>query len=115
MPRQDNIERLQRAIETEGERINDRFKAGKIPDKEDYREMDRLKRALRSERIQATKEARRTDPLLNKTVGLKITEPEYDKLLEIAEARSMNISDLIRGMIRDHLFAKVEGEGQNKG
>jgi len=115
MPRQDNIERLQRAIETEGERINDRFKAGKIPDKEDYREMDRLKRALRSERIQATKEARRTDPLLDKTCSVKVSEAEYGKLLKIAEGRGVNISDLIRGLIRDHLFAKVEEEGENKG
>ena len=115
MPRQDNIERLQRAIETEEERINDRFKAGKIPDKEDYREMDRLKRALRSERTQATKEARRTDPLLDKRFSVKVSEPEYDKLLEIAKARNVNMSDLIRGMIRDHLFAKVEVEGKNKG
>jgi len=115
MTRQDNIERLQRAIETEGERINDRFKAGKIPDKEDYREMDRLKRALRSERIQATKEAKRTDPLLDKTCSVKISGVEYDKLLEVAEARNMNISDLIRVLIRDHLSTKVEEEGQNKG
>ena len=115
MSRQGEIERLQKAIETEEERINDRFKAGKIPDKEDYREMDRLKRALRSERIQATKEAKRTDPLLDKTCSVKISGVEYDKLLEVAEARNMNISDLIRVLIRDHLSTKVEEEGQNKG
>ena len=115
MSRQENIERLQRAIGTEEERINGLFKAGKIPDKEDYREMDRLKRALRSERIQATKEAKRTDPLLDKTCSVKISGVEYDKLLEVAEARNMNISDLIRVLIRDHLSTKVEEEGQNKG
>lgn len=115
MPRQGKIEELQRAIEAEEERINDRFRAGKIPDKEDYREMDRLKRALRSERIQATKEAKRTDPLLDKRFSVKVSEAEYDKLLEIAAARNMNFSDLIRGMIRDHLFAKVGVEGENKG
>jgi len=115
MTRQENIERLQRAIETEEERINDRFKAGKIPGKEDYRELDRLKRALRSERIQATKEARRTNPLLDKRFSVKVSEAEYDKLLKIAEGRGANISDLIRGMIREHLFEQVEGEGENKG
>lgn len=114
MTRQDNIERLQRAIETEEERINDRFKAGKIPDKEDYRELDRLKRALRSERIQATKEARRTDPLLTERFSVKVSEEEYVQIQREAEAKGMNISDFIRGLIRDHL-AKVEEEAQNKG
>jgi len=32
MPRKENIERLERAIETEEERVNERFKAGKIPE-----------------------------------------------------------------------------------
>ncbi|MDD5723777.1 MAG: ribbon-helix-helix protein, CopG family [Syntrophales bacterium] len=115
MPRQEKIKRLQQAIEAEEERINDRFRAGKIPEKDDYREIDRLKRALRSERIQATKEAKRTDPLLDKRFSVKVSEAEYDKLLKIAEGRGVNISDLIRGMIREHLFAQVEGEGENKG
>ncbi len=115
MPRQGKIEELQRAIEAEEERINDRFRAGKIPDKEDYREIDRLKRALRSERIQATKEARRTDPLLTERFSVKLPKEEYDRLLEVAEVRGVNISDLIRGLIRDHLFVKVGEEGKNKG
>jgi len=114
MPRQEKIKELQRAIEVEEERINDLFRAGKIPDKEDYGEVDRLKRALRSERIQATKEARRIDPLLSKTVGVRITDLEYNKLLKIAEAQGGDISDLIRGMIRDQLLSKVEEEPQNK-
>ena len=114
MNREENIIRLQRAIETEEERVNDRFRAGKVPDKEDYRELDRLKRALRSERIQATKEAGRTAPLLTERFSVKISKMEYDGIQKEAATKGVNISALVRELIRDYL-AKVEEDTENKG
>ena len=115
MSREEKIKKLQQDLEAEEKRVQDMFKVGKIPMKEDYLETDRLKIILKVEKTLLTKEAKRTDPLLTKRFGVKLSEAEHGKLLAIAEAKGMGLSELVRGVIRKHLLDKVEERGDYQG
>jgi len=115
MSREEKIKKLQQALEAEEKRVQDMFKVGKIPGKEDYLETDRLKIILKVEKTLLTKEAKRTNPLLTKRFGVKLSEAEHSKLFAIAEAKGLGLSELIRGVIRKHLLDKVDERGDFKG
>ena len=99
MSRKENIKKLQQALEAEEQRIKALFKSGRIPGKEDYKELDRLKKELKTERSLLTKESRRVSPAMSKTVGLVVTKEEYQALNKRAKATGKTLSKYLRELI----------------
>lgn len=100
---QQRIVNLERSLQEEETRIQDLFKSGKVPTREEYEQLDRIKKDLRVERGIATKKAKRETPYLDRRVTVKMPSADYDKLLKRAGSEGMKVSEYLRVIIGKHV------------
>lgn len=97
---EDRIRELEAQLQAEQEKINDLLRAGQIPSKADYADMDRLKAELKVARRVRAMDATRINPKLTRQIGVRLTEDEFQELTKRAAESGVELSRYIRDLIK---------------
>lgn len=96
----EKIKELEDQLQAEEEKINGLLRAGKIPAKADYADLDRIKNDLKAARRVKAMDAKRSDPKLTRQIGVRLPEDEYQALTKKAADKGVDISQYIRDLIK---------------
>lgn len=101
------IKELERQTQTEENKIKAMLQAGKVPTKDDYSELDKIKRELKTARRVKSLDEKRVDPKLTRKVSILLSDDEYRELVKNAINKGVDLSKHIRQLLK--LNGKVEG------
>jgi len=104
MNQDDKIKALEDQLAKAERKIPDLFKAGKVPGPEDYAEIDRLKKELKSaRRVKTTKEKRGETEFFSTTIGVNVPLGVREQIEGLAAAKGVTLSEYMRLVISEHL------------
>ncbi|OPY11731.1 MAG: hypothetical protein A4E70_00964 [Syntrophus sp. PtaU1.Bin005] len=100
----DRIKALEGQLSTAEAKIQNLFKAGKVPGPEDYAEIDRIKKELKTaRRIKSTKEKRGETEFFSTTIGVNVPLGVREQIEGLAAAKGVTLSEYMRLVISEHL------------
>jgi predicted DNA binding CopG/RHH family protein len=100
MNHEEKIRELEEQLQAEETKTKDLFRAGKIPARADYADLDRIKSELKAARRVRAMDAKRVDPKLTRRIGLLLPEDEYQALTKKAAEAGVDLSKYIRNILK---------------
>ena len=100
MNQEDRIGPLEEQLQAEETKIKGLLRAGQIPAKADYADLDRIKNELKAARRVRAMDAKRIDPKLTRKISLLLPDDEYQALTKKAAAAGVDLSKYIRSLLK---------------
>lgn len=105
------IKELEGQLSEAEAKLKDLFKAGKIPGPEDYADIDRIKKELKTaRRIKTAKEKRGEADFFDTTIGVNVPQAVREQLEGLAALKGVTLSEYMRFVITEHLKGAETGQ-----